>query len=299
MVKNHVNDMLWRILPMGFLCFLAITGCVLDRSRQASRTSSVKTLVKASKEDMVKKYMEDAQHAICERNYGIAMSCYREAADIGYALARYKLGLAYLDGVMIEKNVDKGLACVRAAAAMGCVQASDFLKERRRRVAKLLDANTKIEEWYGISVGQVVRKQDAVRWDVRAGDYEKYVAEGRWITILPPKHPQVPNTKVHIHLDVKTRCINGIRAYVPVKVNGKGRDVLAAVSDHLLEPFEQIAGCPGVYSESGDNVVTKGLELVDSANENWLKISYTTRYFGAHLELESYGTCFSEFSENK
>ena len=72
--------------------------------------------------------------------------------------------------------------------------------------------------------------------------------------------------------------------------------MFASVSDSLLEPFEKIAGRSGEYYESSDNVVTKRLKLIDAANENWLKISYTTRYFGAHLELESYGTCFAEFN---
>ena len=286
-----------------FVIFLAISGCVSNQTEQSSceksdERSKMGLTEGASRNNLIKRYLEDAQCAIAVRNYGIALDCYRKADNLGSALAKYKLGLAYFEGVMIGKDVDKGLKYIRAAAVMECTEAAEFLKERLARVAKLLDANAKITEWYGISIGQVVGKQDVILWDVEADVYEKNATEGRWITILPPKHPQAPDTKIHIHLDVKTHCINGIRAYVPVKVNGKGRDVFASVSSALLEPFEKIAGCAGEYYESTDNVVTKGLKLIDSANENGLKVSYTTRYFGSHLELEAYGTCFAEFCNN-
>jgi len=278
-----------------FVCLLVVSGCVSIQAKSVN-VSKEKTPVEVPPtEDLIKKYLEDAQRGIDDRNYGIAMDCYQKAEGLGSALAKYKLGIAYFEGVMIGKDVDKGLKYIRVAAVMGCAEASEFLKDRLGRVAKLLDANAKIRGWYGISIGQVVAKQDAIQWDVEADVYEKYAASGRWITILPPKHPQAPDMKIHIHLDVKTRCINGIRAYVPVKVDGKGRDVFASVSNTLLEPFEKIAGYTGEYYESSDNVVTKGLKLIDSANENWLRISYTTRYFGSHLEIEARGTCFSEF----
>jgi len=286
-LENTMTELrMLRLRVSLFVALFAMSGCVSNREEISEPSSS---------DVVINRYMDAAQRAIVERNYGIVMDCYKKAEGLGSALAKYKLGLAYFEGVMVDKDVDKGLKYIRAAAVMGCAEASEFLKERLGRVAKLLDANAKIREWYGISIGQVVGKQDAIKWDVEANVYEKYAAEGRWITILPPKHPQAPDTKIHIHLDINTRCINGIRAYVPVKVNGKGRDVFASVSNALLEPFEKIAGCAGEYYESTDTVVTKGLKLVDSANENWLKISYTTRYFGSHLELEAGGTCFAEF----
>lgn len=297
-VKSMINIYIHKSLAViSILACLALLGCLPSAEvKDLASTENAITIVE-TKDDKIAKYLSDAEIALENCNYDAVIDSYKKAVRLGSLLAKFRLGLAYYDGLIIARDRTKGWRYIRYAAEMGCDEAVAFVSEKRSRVAKLLDANELVKEIYGVSLGMAVCEKDAMALGVNPNVFNKSVAEGRWITILLPHFPKGSNVKIiHIHLDVNDFFIDGIRAYVPAQVNGKDKAALALASGNLLAPFERIAGREGNYYEEDEALVTKGIEMSDSLAENWLRVTYATREFGAHLELRSRGTCFAEYS---